>query len=476
MMSAAQNGWDDVWEKVEDENEGEREREVSWRWIGGNDRFINVSRKDADGKTALHHACAACHRSTVSILVARGADVDAEDANGHTPLFYLFLKKDARGAMRRSEACLKTLLDFGASVNRRNKDGVTPLMLASSMAHVSAVRLLLMADADPKARDANGFTASMMAETRRATSSCLPDVLMFEQTEALLNAPSPSRFLLPAQEDEDEDEDDMAVGSRSSSTSGHNGNHGAATITTTMNTTTTTTTTTTSADDRKTPSEAGEAHGNEGSGFDVWEDEAGRDGEERTVICTMEGRGLQWVSLSVAVRAVTQQLFLDGGQAEDGEGAREGTQGGRLSELLPGKTVLYFANRSEGHAEGVIEVGEEGHSGGLCVRMLGSGKVHRYKANRVSKIKAGDEWVEIEAEVPSGCVGLSGDVQGVAALDRAKEQGHSSYKSFAQVFRKQATPTTCGPCSVAVLNILFTPGTPCFLFFSKGMYIRSATR
>src|SRR5688572_8074949 len=45
-----------------------------------------VSRRDAQGRTALHHA-AEGNLAAVEVLVERGADLDARDKSGRTPLF-----------------------------------------------------------------------------------------------------------------------------------------------------------------------------------------------------------------------------------------------------------------------------------------------------------------------------------------------------------------------------------------------------
>ena len=61
----------------------------------------------------------------------------------------------------------RLLLERGADVNARAKDGSTPLHTASCFADLAAVRLLLEHGADVKAEDDRGRTALQVAEEMR---------------------------------------------------------------------------------------------------------------------------------------------------------------------------------------------------------------------------------------------------------------------------------------------------------------------
>ena len=65
--------------------------------------------------------------------------------------------------------CMKVLLDAGADINQRDKDGDTPLHWAAGMFHTEAVRLLLAAGADSTARNKNGSTPLNWVRTREAS-------------------------------------------------------------------------------------------------------------------------------------------------------------------------------------------------------------------------------------------------------------------------------------------------------------------
>ena len=66
------------------------------------------------GVTSLMHAAYKGNVQCVKELIAAGADVNAEDENGSTPLIYAACSDTC------SEACVQTLLDERADVNACN--------------------------------------------------------------------------------------------------------------------------------------------------------------------------------------------------------------------------------------------------------------------------------------------------------------------------------------------------------------------
>ena len=88
----------------------------------------------------------------VEKLLARGADVSAQDADGDTAL---------HGAAKSGNVeLLQILLDKGANPNAKNKQGGTPLMWAAVFGHSDAARLLLSRGADSSLKDNDGITAA----------------------------------------------------------------------------------------------------------------------------------------------------------------------------------------------------------------------------------------------------------------------------------------------------------------------------
>jgi ankyrin repeat protein len=99
------------------------------------DRFVakfgdDVKAVEAEGfyagATLLHTAAADCNVAVVKYLVSKGADVNAPDNWGWTPLH--------RAARDNSNVeVLKYLVSQGADANVKNKGGATPLAMAMTM-------------------------------------------------------------------------------------------------------------------------------------------------------------------------------------------------------------------------------------------------------------------------------------------------------------------------------------------------------
>jgi ankyrin repeat protein len=64
---------------------------------------------------------------------------------------------------------MDALLSGRANIDAHNKNGVTPLMIASFQGHIAAVRLLIARRANVNARASNGATALVMATTKNRT-------------------------------------------------------------------------------------------------------------------------------------------------------------------------------------------------------------------------------------------------------------------------------------------------------------------
>jgi ankyrin repeat protein len=104
----------------------------------------NVTLRDRDGRTALHHATDSNIDKTwwVSGLLNAGADPSAADRAGKTPLHVLAERSTERPAM------VKLLIAAGAKVNVKDKARKTPLHYAREMEQRKTVRLLLAAGAN----------------------------------------------------------------------------------------------------------------------------------------------------------------------------------------------------------------------------------------------------------------------------------------------------------------------------------------
>eukprot|EP00035_Acanthoeca_spectabilis_P006084 m.120374 g.120374 ORF g.120374 m.120374 type:complete len:707 (-) comp13342_c0_seq2:2644-4764(-) len=100
-----------------------------------------VMAKDDEGQTALHRACAAASIPCAALLLSLGAHVDAVDDFGMTPLACVFAEREASDAQ--TGQLVHLLVEMGASINRADADGNTPLHHASATIRYGAVSVLV---------------------------------------------------------------------------------------------------------------------------------------------------------------------------------------------------------------------------------------------------------------------------------------------------------------------------------------------
>ena len=107
------------------------------------------------GRTLLHEAAAAGSLSVTELLLSSGADPDAREGGGHTPLYCLGNECEVEGAAN----VVRALVRAGADVNAR--DGVklcTPLHMAARRGHLEIAGALLDCGGNIEARDSVGDT------------------------------------------------------------------------------------------------------------------------------------------------------------------------------------------------------------------------------------------------------------------------------------------------------------------------------
>lgn len=112
--------------------------------------LINT-RDVSTGETALHIVTNRRDLTWMQFLIAKGANVNARDGKGVTPLVSAVNANFAEG--------VELLVAKGARVDESNNSGETPLITAVHNRNIAIMRLLLKAGADPDRADNSGRSA-----------------------------------------------------------------------------------------------------------------------------------------------------------------------------------------------------------------------------------------------------------------------------------------------------------------------------
>jgi ankyrin repeat protein len=133
----------------------------------------SVHDRDSYGNTPLHWAANWGFLEGVRLLLEYGADINAQNTDGETPLH-----RALRGSRKEQAETLEFLLEHGADPNIADHGGSTPLFLAGwdNMEAERAekmVRLLLTHGADPNVRDKRGDTPLHEMRATRAMRALL---------------------------------------------------------------------------------------------------------------------------------------------------------------------------------------------------------------------------------------------------------------------------------------------------------------
>jgi ankyrin repeat protein len=124
-----------------------------------------VNAEDTGGGTALHEAALQGHKDVAEVLVCCGARMDSMDNRGRTPVM-VAMERDHRAVVEYfvragavvdlhlaaylgDAAKVKSLIDSGADITARDRDGWTPLCYAASYGCKEVAKLLIAAAADP---------------------------------------------------------------------------------------------------------------------------------------------------------------------------------------------------------------------------------------------------------------------------------------------------------------------------------------
>lgn len=117
-------------------------------------KISGIDARDKPWSTPLMYAAAIGSAEAMTLLLDKGADANAKNDVGATPLIW------AAGDPVKS----RILIERGAVVKQGSKQGRTPLMLAAKRdGNSDLLRLLLAKGAEPDAKDGRGNTALMFA-------------------------------------------------------------------------------------------------------------------------------------------------------------------------------------------------------------------------------------------------------------------------------------------------------------------------
>lgn len=105
---------------------------------------FNLDTKDKVGRTALHIACYCGKPFMAELLMKLGANKEAIDDKGFTPIFY---------ALEGTNKSVKDFCEAGVDLNHRAHNGFTPIYYAIDIGKVGAVTTLTKYDIDLSCED-----------------------------------------------------------------------------------------------------------------------------------------------------------------------------------------------------------------------------------------------------------------------------------------------------------------------------------
>ena len=141
--------------------------------IDGRSNIVSLEDEEGHnpGLTLLHSAAADGQISLVAVLLDAGADPDARDANGWTPLAYA-CGNDEHGA-----SVVSCLLEHGADPHAVSHDNSTALHAAAASNNVDICKLLIAAGIDVNARATDVGHSALHLAFRNAAPTCVATLL-----------------------------------------------------------------------------------------------------------------------------------------------------------------------------------------------------------------------------------------------------------------------------------------------------------
>jgi len=138
---------------------------------------IDINKRNIYGKTPLMRASELYDFSILKVLIKNGADVNLQDNNGDTTLFYVvnnYYDSEHLSDFYKYKNRFEYLLRKQANIDIQNNDGTTLLMLAVSRGDVELVHYLIQKGANTNLVDDRNYTAEMYGEETYYHALSLP--------------------------------------------------------------------------------------------------------------------------------------------------------------------------------------------------------------------------------------------------------------------------------------------------------------
>src|SRR5690242_17487470 len=144
-------------------------------------RGADVNAQQADGATALQWAAYRGDANLAELLLKAGAKPGLANHDGATPLWLAAARGDA--------AVIQALLKGGADANEQLPLGRRPLMLAARSGHVDAVHALLDHGADVNASETERGTTALMQAADQGHADVLKELIQHGANVAAVSKP-----------------------------------------------------------------------------------------------------------------------------------------------------------------------------------------------------------------------------------------------------------------------------------------------